>query len=138
MTLVREGITGDVPACLEASASRGDTFFSEKDFLNALKDKDAIYLVAVLDGKVVGYIMGYVNPTKNDEAMVQSTMVHSGYGNRGIGSMLVKGFAGRAFDRGVKRVFAEVEDGPDRFYAKCGFEKAYEWHSMRLSRKQVQ
>ena len=39
-----------------------------------------------------------------------------------------------AFRRGVKHVYAEVEDGPDRFYARCGFRKEYEWHSMRLSK----
>ena len=135
MIIVRQATDGDISACLEVSVSRKDAFFQERDFLRALKDEDAIYLVAEADGKVVGYIMGYVNPTKNDEVMIQSTMVHADYRNRGVGSMLVKSLADRAFNRGVKHVYAEVEDGPDRFYARCGFRKEYEWHSMRLSKK---
>lgn len=67
--------------------------------------------------------------------MIQSTMVNADHGNKGIGSLLVGAFAAKAFGRGVKRVFAEVEDGPDRFYEKCGFRKAYEWHSMLLSKQ---
>jgi predicted N-acetyltransferase YhbS len=79
--------------------------------------------------------MGYVNPTKSGEAVIQSTMVHEAHENQGIGSMLIRTFANRAFKSGVKKVFAEVDDGPDRFYGKCGFEKAHEWHSMRLSKR---
>jgi hypothetical protein len=30
--------------------------------------------------------------------------------------MLVKRFAERAFNMGVRHMFAEVEDGPDHFY----------------------
>jgi len=103
--LVRVAAAADVPACVEVSASRTDTFFVEKDFLNAINDKDAIYLVAESDGKVVGYIMGYVNPTKNDEAIIQSTMVHASYGNKGIGSMLVKALAKLACVHVVENLF---------------------------------
>jgi len=102
--------------------------------MKALGDGDAIYLVAEEKGMVVGFTLGYINPTKNEEAMIQSTMVHADYGNIGIGSSLVKALADTAFGRGARHVFAEVEDGPDRFYEKCGFRRAHEWHSMQLSR----
>lgn len=102
--------------------------------MNALDDGDAIYLVAEEDSKVVGFILGYINSTKNEEAMIQSTMVHADHGGRGIGSLLVKALADIAFGSGVRHVFAEVEDGPDKFYEKCGFRRAYEWHSMQLSK----
>jgi N-acetylglutamate synthase-like GNAT family acetyltransferase len=132
---VRGARQGDVSACLQASASRKDSFFTERDFTNALDDGDAIYLVAEENGKVVEFILGYVNPTKNEEAMIQSTMVHADYGCKGIGSLLVRALADSAFGRGVMRVFAEAEDGPDKFYEKCRFRRVYEWHSMQLSKK---
>jgi ribosomal protein S18 acetylase RimI-like enzyme len=134
MTSTRRATERDIPACLQASASRRDTFFVQKDFVGALNDQDAIWLVAEKDGKVVGFILGYFNPTKNEEAMIQSTMVHADYGHQGIGSMLVKALADDAFGRGVQYVLAEVEDGPDKFYEKCGFKRVHEWHSMQISR----
>lgn len=133
MTTIRLATTQDIPDCLEASASRKDVFFTKEDFVRALDDSNAIYLVAEEDEKIAGFVIGYANPTKNEEAMIQSTMVNARHGNKGIGSTLVRAFADHAFGSGVNRVFAEVEDGPDRFYEKCGFKRAYEWHSMCLS-----
>ncbi len=35
-------------------------------------------------------------------------------------------------------IFAEVEEGPDKFYERCGFRKEMVWYSMCLRRKQLE
>lgn len=128
--IIREAKARDIDACLEIEASQMDTTFSEQDYLNSMDNPDVIFLVAGQDDEVVGYTLGFVVPTKNAEAMIHSTMVHKAYSRRGVGSRLVEKFLDVAFGRGVKKVFAEVEEGPDRFYEKCGFKKVGVWHSM--------
>ena len=90
MTTIRLATTQDIPDCLEASASRKDIFFTKEDFVRALDDSNAIYPVAEEDGKIAGFIIGCVNPTKNEEAMIQSTMVNARHGNKGIGTTHVR------------------------------------------------
>jgi len=34
----------------------------------------------------------------------------------------------------VELIFAEVEEGPDKFYEKCGFKKVGVWYSMLLKK----
>ncbi len=132
---IRPADRGDVSACLEAQAAHGDPYFSEGDYLHALKDGNAIFPVAEVEGEVVGYIMGFRVPTKQAEAGIHSTLVHPGHRSRGIGSRLVESFVREALGRGVEMIFAEVEDGPDRFYERCGFRKKIVWYSMVMRRR---
>ncbi len=93
---VRPAGKGDVAACLEAQAAHGDRYFTEGDYLHALGDVDAIFLAAEVEGRVVGYILGFRVPTKQGEAGIHSTLVPPQHRNRGIGSRLVEGFAEEA------------------------------------------
>jgi N-acetylglutamate synthase-like GNAT family acetyltransferase len=92
-------------------------------------------LVAEQDRVVVGFVLGFVVPTRNAEAMIHSTMVHASHGGKGMGSSLVRRFVDIAFGIGVREIYAEVEEGPDKFYEKCGFSKVAVWHSMRLRKE---
>ena len=131
--MIRKAVPNDIPLCLGVQASRNDGFFKESDYENSVGNPLAIFLVAEVRSKVVGYVLGYVNPTKHQEALIQSTMVHASHGNRGIGSSLVRGLTDVAFDElGVTTIYAEAEKGPDRFYQKCGFRQAHVWSSMRM------
>ncbi len=135
--VIRRAEARDVDACLEIQASQMDTTFSRADYLNSSVNSNSIYLVAELESRVVGFIVGFVVPTKNSEAIVHSTMVHMSFTKRGIGSALVRGFVDFAFKQGLLRVYAEVESGPDRFYEKCGFRKEMAYHSMLITNPSI-
>lgn len=130
---IRKATREDVPSCLEVQRSRNDSTFSDHNFSESLANGNAIFLVAEMERQVVGFILGFVVPTRNEEAMIHSTMVRVSSAKLGIGTKLVQSFAEHAFgDRRVKVIYAEVESGPDEFYRKCGFEKVFVWDSMRL------
>lgn len=131
---IRKAVPEDIASCLEVETSQGDDTFSGDDFRNSIAEPNAIFLVAEQSQQVVGFILGYVVPTRKREAAIHSTMVNRRHEKRGIGSSLVLNFAELAFGQGVELVYAEVEEGPDIFYAKCGFRKAAVWHSMLLNR----
>ncbi|MEM3616501.1 MAG: GNAT family N-acetyltransferase [Candidatus Bathyarchaeia archaeon] len=67
--------------------------------------------------------------------MIHSTMVHRQHAKQGIGSLLVQSFAELAFERGANVIEDDVEEGPDKFYEKCGFKKTCIWYSMVLKKK---
>jgi len=131
---IRRAVPEDIPSCLEVEASQGDDTFSEGDLRNSMTEPNAIFLVAELSQQVVGFILGYFVPTRRREAAIHSTMVNRQHESKGIGSSLVLNFAKLAFERGVELVYAEVEEGPDKFYERCGFRKAAVWYSMLLKR----
>lgn len=132
---IRKAEGKDASFCLDVQASREDSTFSEQDYLNSISNPNAIFLVAEHDRRAIGFILGFIVPTKNAEAIIHSTMVHASYSHRGIGSNLVRRFVEIAFEGGVQEIFAEVEEGPDKFYEKCGFRKVAMWHSMRLKKR---
>jgi ribosomal protein S18 acetylase RimI-like enzyme len=131
---VRPGESGDIAACLEIETADGNVFFLDGDFRRALVDRDAIFLVAEVRDSVIGFVFGFVLPTKPSEAMIHATVVHPRQRHRGVGTALVNAFALEAFNRRVRVVFAEVETGPDRFYEACGFRKEAVWNSYAVRR----
>jgi len=131
---VRKAELGDVPFCLEVQASQEDSTFSEHDFRNSIVNPSAIFLVAEQSQQVVGFIVGFILPTKRTEATIHSTMVHRQRVRQGIGSLLVRSFADFAFEKGVEVIEVEVEKGPNKFYEKCGFKKTGIWYSMVLKK----
>jgi len=130
--IIRKAELGDIPFCLEVQASQDDSTFSEHDFRSSIVDPNVIFLIAEQSKQVVGFILGFIVPTKRIEAMIHSTMVRRQHVQQGIGSLLVQSFARLAFEQGVELIEAEVEEGPDRFYEKCRFKKAMVWYSMVL------
>jgi len=132
--IIRKAEFKDVPFCLELEASQGDSTFLEHDFRNSIADPNVIFLVAEQNQQVIGFILGFIVPTRRREATIHSTMVHKRHIQKGIGSSLVRNFADLAFEQDVELIYAEVEEGPDKFYEKCGFKKVMVWHSMILKK----
>lgn len=129
---IRKAELGDISSCLEVEASQGESTFSEHDFRNSISNPGVIFLVAEQSQRVVGFILGFIVPTRRIEATIHSTMVHRQHVQQGIGSLLVRSFAEHAFEQGVEQIEIEVEKGLDKFYEKCGFKKTGVWHSMLL------
>ena len=83
----------------------------------------AVYLVAVVEDCVVGYIGGRV---VLDEAELHRVAVLSDFRGRGYGKKLVEAFSDRCGERGVKNIFLEVREDnvvAQKTYASVGFEK---------------
>ncbi len=132
---VRAAGDADISACLDVETSEGNVYFLDGDFRRSFADRNTIFLVAERASKVIGFVLGFVVPTKQSEAIIHATMVHRSYRHLGVGTALVNGFALEAFNRRVRVIFAEVETGPDRFYERCGFRKEAVWNSYALRRE---
>ncbi len=82
----------------------------------------AIYLVARLDGRVVGYIGSWL---VLDEGHITTLAVESDYRRCGIGGCLVRTLIKRVIPHGARRMTLEVRPsnrGARKFYSNLGFE----------------
>jgi ribosomal protein S18 acetylase RimI-like enzyme len=87
-----------------------------------------IFLVAEEAGRIVGYVIGFVMPTRRREAMLVETRVNKEDRGRGIGTKLVDAFCREAFARGAKEAEAEVEPQHLKFYRDaCNFKDLHKW-----------
>jgi N-acetylglutamate synthase-like GNAT family acetyltransferase len=119
---IEKAETKDVEGCLKIQESWKDNFFTVKDFKNSAKDKDAFFLVAVDNGEVVGFITGFRNLVKRNEAVLQNTMVEKKLKRKGIGKKLVIAFCDYVKKKGVSEIFTELEKEHVPFYVKaCKF-----------------
>jgi ribosomal-protein-alanine N-acetyltransferase len=81
------------------------------------------YLVAVEDGKVVGYAGLQSSPP--EEAWVQNIAVRASAQRRGIGRILLEALLAEADRQGIGKVLLEVavDNGPaQKLYVRYGFE----------------
>lgn len=132
---VRTAGDSDISACLDVETKDGNVFFLDGDFRRALADRNTIFLVAERASRTIGFVIGYVVPSKQTEAIIHATVVLPAQRHLGVGTALVNAFALEAFNRRVRVIFAEVETGPDRFYERCGFRKEAVWNSYALRRE---
>ncbi len=112
----------DVDQVVEIERRSFPTPWSRQAFLSELRDNAyALYLVARLDGRVIGYAGMWV---LLDEAHITNIAVHPDYRQRGIASRLLRELERRAVRRGARRMTLEVRPSNAialRLYAKHGF-----------------
>src|SRR4051794_40009907 len=94
----------------------------------AVMDVDAAWQrVAVLDGRVVGFIHGNFDPDNDHEefrACIWRINVDADAQGRGVGRFLALGLAEEARKRGVERITVMWEpgsEGPEAFFHRIGF-----------------
>jgi ribosomal protein S18 acetylase RimI-like enzyme len=132
--LIRRGTKEDSEECMRLFELDNETYWEISDFRSSAEHADAIFLVAEEDGRIVGYILGFVTPTRREEAMLIETRVHKKERGRGIGTNLVEAFCREAFARGAKTVGALVEPQHLKFYRDaCSFKEVHKW--IEVSRK---
>lgn len=95
-----------------------DAFFQEVN-----QNEFAIYYVALIEGKVVGYAGVWVIC---DEGHITNIAVHPDYRRKGIGSLLIEKLMTYARDHEVVVMTLDVRVGNDtakKMYAKFGFKE---------------
>jgi ribosomal protein S18 acetylase RimI-like enzyme len=134
--LIRKGTEDDSEECMRLFELDNEKYWKISDFRSSAEHVDVIFLVAEEDGRTVGYILGFVMPTRREEAMIVETRVHKEERGRGIGTNLVDAFCREAFARGAKEVEAEIEPQHLRFYRDaCGFKEVHRWIEVDRKKK---
>ena len=125
---IRKAAKDDSEGCMRLFELDNEKYWEISDFRNSAEHADVIFLVAEDDSRIVGYVLGFVMPTRRKEAMLVETRVHKKERGRGIGIKLVDAFCREAFARGAKEVEAEIEPQHLKFYRDaCGFKEVHKW-----------
>lgn len=119
---LRKATLKDIDQCL--NLIEDSNYWGRKDFEKSLNE---IFIIAEDDG-IVGYVIGFVVPTKTTEAMVHECRVYSRERGKGIGTRLVEEFCKEASARGVNIVYAMIDPELRPFYIKsCEFSETGSW-----------
>ena len=92
------------------------TPWSENSYIDELRDERAHYLVAMLEGEVIGYC-GYWDIV--EEAHITNIAVHPDYRGRGIGCGLLKTLIDYAAQSGIGSFTLEVREDNDAAKKLC-------------------
>ena len=126
--LIRKATKEDSEACMRLFELDNEKYWEISDFRSSAGHADVIFLVAEENSRIVGYVLGFVNPTKREQAMLVETRVHREERGRGIGTKLVDAFCREAFAKGSKAVDALIEPQHLKFYRDaCGFREVHTW-----------
>jgi len=124
----------DISACLIIAGQENEKYWNKKDFHQSIKSQSAIFLVAEENKKIIGYVIGFITPTKPTEAMIHQTKIDKNQRKRRIGTELVNNFCQKAFQKGAKIVYALIEPELKKFYINsCRFKKSGHW--LEVSKK---
>ena len=102
---------------------------SARYFKESISSKDACVLVALEDGKIIGYLDGWlIKPPlyriMNKQAELGSMFILRKYRNRKIGRKLVKRFLKWTNDKGASNAIVRASvpnNNAIELYRKCGF-----------------
>jgi len=126
--LIRKAKVDDAKHCFELFTSDKEQYWEVEDFEKSATNDDVIFFVAERDSKIIGYIIGFIVPTKRAEATIHETRVHESERQKGIGTKLVDAFCEEAFKMGAKIVLIEIAPEDLKFYGDaCGFKEVNKW-----------
>lgn len=97
--------------------------WSEKAFADTVSDENYLYIVADCDGQVAGYVGGVMSAPETD---ITNIAVSGEYRRMGIGTELMRQFAGVLTKRNMQTVFLEVRESNEPaigLYSAEGFEQ---------------
>ncbi|MBI4895974.1 MAG: GNAT family N-acetyltransferase [Candidatus Aenigmarchaeota archaeon] len=133
---IRKATETDVSACLQIQKQDHETYWLENDFIAALRNIDVIFLVAEENSKIIGYVIGYLAPTKRTDCLLSETRVNIHHRKKGIGTKLVNAFVTEAFKKGASVIYAEIEEKHLPFYHDaCKFSKSHDWIEVVMRKK---
>ncbi|MEV0583243.1 GNAT family N-acetyltransferase [Nonomuraea sp. NPDC050310] len=128
---VRRAAAGDAAEIFALAREFGLTFRPEQEAFDAalpqiLANPDALLLAAVAEGRVQGYLLGFVHLTlfaNGPVAWVEEAMVQTGARRQGIGRALLVEFEAWARSREAGYVAMATRRAPE-FYKALGYEQA--------------
>jgi ribosomal protein S18 acetylase RimI-like enzyme len=136
--LIRKATFDDADACFTLCQLDNERYWGVSDFEKSALDDNVVFLVVEEGSQVVGYVLGFLVPTKRTEAILHETRVHKSERSRGIGTRLVDAFCGEAFKMGAEAVLAEVASEHLRFYRDaCGFQEMHSWIEVAKKKRVV-
>lgn len=98
--------------------------WSKEDFIESIRDKNNLYLVAFVDGRLGGYC-GYRSVL--DEAYICNVAVKKEFRRKNIGKSLLTSLIARGKERGIQGFTLEVRfsnEGAIKLYEGLGFVSA--------------
>ena len=113
----------DVPEVAEIERNSINPPWSEKSFNDALKDKNALYVVAVSDNNVAGYAGMWIS---TPEAEITNVACDTKMRRKGVAGKAVKTLLEKGMERGVNRFVLEVRSAnipAIKLYEQLGFKK---------------
>lgn len=127
--VVRPAGPADETAVHELAAGMATSFTVERgafrrSFLDLIETGEAFVLVADLDGRVSGYLLGFTHPTffaNGPVAWVEEIAVRSELRRRGLGAQLMAEFENRAAAAGARLVALATRRAAS-FYEAIGYE----------------
>jgi ribosomal protein S18 acetylase RimI-like enzyme len=126
--IVREAEKDDARGCIDLCRSDGVSYWRSSDFEGSSESDNAIFFVAEEGSEIIGYVLGFILPTKRTEALLHETRIKKQERGKEIGTKLVNAFCEEAFGKGAEVVLAEIEPNLLGFYAEsCGFEERGQW-----------
>ena len=103
--------------------------FDRRDFELYLEDPDSLFLVAVLDDRVVGYVLGPIEEWREPPAAhIDSIAVLPEMQHKNIGNRLLGAFLQQVCGHGCETVTLEVSPANEiglAFFATYGFRKVH-------------
>lgn len=121
MLEIREMQAQDAAAAAQIEAENFSKPWKEADFLGAVKDEKALYLVAYMDKTPVGHIGMW---TVLDEGEITNVSVKKEYQGQKIGRALLERLEALGREKGISTYFLEVRESNQnarRLYESCGF-----------------
>lgn len=112
---------GDISQIMAIENVSFPTPWAEHAFLSELKNRYAVYFVALHEGRVVGYAGMWLF---SGEAHITTVGVHPDFRRRGLGEMFVNKLINHARSQGASTMVLEVRPSNTsarRLYKKMGF-----------------
>lgn len=122
--IVRPMTSEDIDGVFEVEKNCFEDYWSKQSFRDELKNKNARYLIAETDGKIVGYIGIWLII---DEGHITNVAVHSDFRGRKIGNELMKEMVNLCRENGIVAMTLEVRASntvAQNLYKKYGFKMA--------------
>ncbi|WP_297421326.1 ribosomal protein S18-alanine N-acetyltransferase [Thermococcus sp.] len=114
----------DIPEVVRIERESFNEEYPRGVFLAFLENNPSTFLVAEYNGRIIGYVMGYLRPDM--EGHIMSIAVDPKYRGNGIGSALLNEVIERLVNEGARYIGLEVRvsnENAIRLYESFGFRK---------------
>ena len=126
--IIRKAKPKDTKGCMNLLKQEKQSHFNSSDFEKSAKDRYTLFLVAEENSKIIGYILGFIVPTRRTEAMIHETRVDKKARHKKIGTMLVDNLCREMHKKGAKNIYALIKQKHKKFYiSSCRFKKSNVW-----------